>query len=136
MDLAWLSQTLLASGVGGLVASLVSIWLTADLQHRYWRRSRVVDEQLKTIREFNRLTADFLTEYIDAEKNRRPVNLSTEFFRDLQMLKAEIRARFSAGAHRAYLEAEKMIPNMRGKAVDDFVRERDAVMRILIDETS
>jgi hypothetical protein len=135
MDLAWLWQTLLASGIGGAVGSLVSTWFTTDLQHRYWRRMRRVDEQLRLLREFNRLTADFFTEYVDAEQYRRAAKPSNDFFRDLQVLKAEIRARFSPKAYSAYLEVEKMIPNMRNKSTDEFTRERDAVMKILVDET-
>jgi hypothetical protein len=135
MDLAWLWQTLLASGIGGAVGSLVSTWLTTDLQHRYWRRTRRVDEQLRLLREFNRLTANFFTQYVGAEKDGRPVNISNDFFRDLQVLKAEIRVRFSPEAHSAYLKVEKMIPNMRNKGTDEFIRDCDAVMKILVDET-
>jgi hypothetical protein len=136
MDLAWLWQTLLASGIGGAVGSLVSTWLTTHLQHRYWRRARYVDEKLRVLREFNRLAADFFTEHVDAEKHQRPVNLSNDFFRDLQVLKAEIKARFSTKAYCAYLKVEKVIPNMSDKGTDEFIRERDAVMEILVDETS
>lgn len=127
------------AGIAFLVA-LLTIFLTPRLQHHFWRYQRRDELRLVAINEVNRLTAEFITEYIEAEKRRdKGLEPKKEFFQSFQAATAQVKALFSVSTFEVFKRMEVMIgpnlgPEHLHRSVDDFIQARDAALRALYEE--
>jgi hypothetical protein len=129
--------TVALSTIIAILASLLTIFLT---HYHFWRFQRRGELRLAAIDEVNRLAAEFITAYIEAEnqgdKNFKP---NIEFFQSLQVATAKIKALFSGPTYGAFKRMEvMMVPNLgptfRQRTVDDFIQARDAALQSLYKE--
>jgi len=130
-----LTIALVAGLVAGVSSTLLTIFLTPRLQHHFWKLQRREELRLAAINEFNRLTADFLTEYIAAPTTHKP---GADWHKAFAALSSNIKAMFSDEAFATFKAAEVMIgPGRPGlgalgqQTANDFVEARDAALRAL-----
>jgi hypothetical protein len=128
----------LVAAASSVVGSPLTIWLTPRLQHHFWKHQRRDEIRLATINEFNRLTADFLTEYIANPMTYKP---GADWHKAFSALSSNIKALFSGEAFTAFKAVEVMIgPGKPGlgafgqQTANDFVESRDAALRALYHE--
>jgi hypothetical protein len=124
--------SLTASAIGGVLSALLTIALTPRLQHHFWRYQRRTELQLATIREINRLTAEFLVGYI-SNPTAPPADA---LFSDLDRARADVGALFSSGAAASVQTVVGMVGPRLGSASgdrmpNDFARAREAAIRAL-----
>src|SRR6266851_2953452 len=120
---------LVAAG-SSILGSLLTIWLTPRLQHHLWKRQRRDDLRLAAINEFNRLTSDFVTEYIAAPATYKP---SLDWHKAFSALSANINALFTFEGFAAFKNVEVMVgPGTPGLGplgnATNFVDSRDAAL--------
>ncbi len=107
-----MSETLTAAIIGaivGILATLLTIFLTPRLQHYFWKRQRLAELRFEAVDKINWLMADFITEYIAHEQDPTTWRPSPEFFKALQVATAQIRALFSDATRGVFKELEVMI---------------------------
>jgi hypothetical protein len=128
----------LIAAASSIIGSLLTIWLTPRLQHHFWKFQRRDDLRLAAINEFNRLTSDFVTEYIAAPTMYRP---SAEWFKAFSALSGNVKALFSDWGFVAFKAVEVMIGRgtpglgaLGNKTANDFADARDAALRALYGE--
>lgn len=105
--------TTLISAVSAISATLITIFLTPKLQHYFWKHQRRAELRLDVINEVNKLTADFIEGYIEAEMDGRGFKPSVDFFKSFQAAAAKVKALFSERTFQAFKSMEVMIgPNL------------------------
>jgi hypothetical protein len=117
-------------------SSLLTIFLTPWLQRQFWRKQRRDELRLAAINEFNRLTSEFLTGFLDAPETYKP---TFEWFAAYNVVGGNIYALFfSRRPAEACSKVGVMIgpgPGPEGKqTADDFVKARNAALRALYQE--
>ncbi len=131
------STAAIFGAVVGVLATLLTIYLTPQLQHRFWKRQRLAELRFEATQEVNRLLADFISEYI-AHEDDPQFRPSLEFFKTFQVETAHVQALFSAKTWDAFKEVEIMVgPRLGasgGGAVDQFIRARDKALRAMYTE--
>jgi hypothetical protein len=132
-----LTIALVAAGAA-ILGSLLTIFLTPQLQHYFWRKQRGDELRLAAIDELNRLAAEFLNGHIaTTPATFRP---SAEWFKAFSMLDAKIKV-FFPKKYKEFKTLEELIPGTAGglgpmgkQGVHDFVEARDAALRALYEE--
>ncbi len=116
-------------------SSLLTIFLTPWLHHHFWRYQARDELRLAAIKEFNRLTADFIAGVLFDRMSYSP---NKEWFAALNTAGGEIQVLFSKEAFMAVQAVDKMIRPGLGplgnKSTDEFVEARDAALRALYRE--
>lgn len=145
-----MSETLIPVLVGGLVgvlATLLTIYLTPSLQHRFWQRQRLAELRFQVIDKLNWLMADFLANYLSHEGQADRYTPPQQFFRDLHVASSMIAALFSAQTWQAFKNLEVKIspwlggagPDASGRlhvgTVEDFINARNQALRAPYGET-
>jgi len=122
----------LVAASAAILGSLLTIFLTPALQHHFWRKQRRDELRLATINEFNRLTSDFILDFMAVGDSYVP---SRDWFKEFTRLSGNIKVLFSEPTFRAFKTVEEMIgPGLgpRGKnSVDGFIQARDVELRAL-----
>jgi len=127
-----LTIALVAAGASLLTIFLLTPWL----QRHLWRKQRRDELRLATINEFNRLTSEFLTGFLDAPETYKP---TLEWFAAYNVVGGNIYALFFS---RRTAEACSKVGVMIGpglgpegkQTADDFVKARNAALRALYQE--
>ncbi len=127
------------SAGSALFATLLTIFLTPRLQHRFWKYQRRTELRLQEIDEINKLMAEFIENYIEAEIKGETCKPSIEFFRSLQAAAAKVKALFSDQTFNIFKKMEVMIgpklgPSSKQRTVDDFIQARDVTLKALYEE--
>jgi hypothetical protein len=122
------------SGLIGVVSALITIILTPRLQHYFWGYQRMSELRLATLKDLNRLAAEYLKNCTQ-DTNYRPTEV---FFKELTITTADIKVLFSNKAFDLFKKFEEMIgpglgPNGRG-TFQALIETRDAALRALYDE--
>jgi hypothetical protein len=128
----------LVSAGSSVVASLLTIWLTPNLQHYFWKRQRLAELRIDTIDDFIRLAAEFLYEYSSAPNTYKP---SADWFKTFHAVTAKIKAHFPQKVFDAFKAVDVLIgpgtpglgPEGKG-TIQDFIEARDAALRALYAE--
>src|SRR5262249_12993382 len=93
-----------------IIGSLLTIFLVPWLQHHFWKYQRREELRLMAINEVNRLAAEFITDYNEAQSKRddtfRP---NIVFFQSLQVATAQVKTLFSAQTFQSFKNMEVMI---------------------------
>jgi hypothetical protein len=103
--------TLITAG-SAFVGSLLGTFITPRVQHRVWRRQRLLDLQLAVIEDVQNLTTEYITQYSAtnhlpvAERYRPP----TAFFQLLSTTGDKVSHRFSGETVAAVQHLVDMIP--------------------------
>jgi hypothetical protein len=120
-------------------SSLLTIFRTPYLQHWLWMYQRRAENKLAAIKEFNRLTTQFITGVM-ANPGGGFIP-TTNWFQAFNMVGADIEALFSQPAKDALKAVDALIgPSRPGLGAqgnntpNDFIAERDAAMRIFYRE--
>ena len=127
-----LTIALVAAGASLLTIFLLTPWL----QRHLWRKQRRDELRLATINEFNRLTSEFLTGFLDAPETYKP---TLEWFAAYNAVSGNIYVLFFS---RRTAEACSKVGVMIGPALgpegkqtaDDFLKARNAALRALYQE--
>lgn len=134
------------TGLVGIVAALLTIYLTPALQHLFWQRQRLAELRFQVAEKLNLLMADFFSNYIEHEKKGERYTPSRDFFRDLHDVSSMIAALFSAETWKAFKTLEiKVSPWLGGAGPDalgkvhsgtdeEFVKARNGALRALYEE--
>jgi hypothetical protein len=132
--------TVIVPAASAIIASLLTIFLVPWLQHHFWKYQRREELRLTVINDVNRLAAEFITKYIEAEgsgdHNFKP---SVQFFQSLQVVTAQVKVLFSAQTFQDFKNLEAMIgpnlgPRSKQRGIDNFIQARDAALRSLYNE--
>ncbi len=128
----------LSAGIA-LFATLLTIFLTPRLQHRFWKYQRRTELRLQAVDEINKLMAEFIEYYIEAETKRETYRGSIEFYQLFQAAAAKVKALFSDKTFNIFTKMEVMIgprldPPSIQRTVDDIIQARDATLRALYEE--
>jgi hypothetical protein len=67
----------------GVLATLLTIFLTPSLQHYFWRLQRRAELRLATINEVVRVTSEFTAKYLSREAQGIPKEAITDFLGSL-----------------------------------------------------
>lgn len=120
----------LVAGLAAIVGSLLTIFLTPWLHHHFWKYQRREELRLAAINDFNRLTNDFLARELFGQPPPGP-----EWLAALNTAGATIEVLFSPDASLAVQAVDQMIkPGLRLDSATEFVKARDAALRILYRE--
>ena len=129
---------------GAILGTLLTIFLTPRLQHRFWKYQRREELRLAAINEINRLIAEFSIHYLWGEIGPDPPNLSPAFFQSWEMVKPQIKVLFSDSTYQAfdrmrltYLTASlysNQEVSERATRVEKLARTQEAALRALYRE--
>lgn len=120
----------LVAGLAAIAGSLLTIFLTPWLHHHFWKSQRREELRLAAINDFNRLTNDFLAWELYQHPTPGP-----EWFAAMNTAAATIEVLFSPQASLAIQAVDHMVkPGLRLDNVNEFVKARDAALRILYRE--
>jgi hypothetical protein len=121
----------------GILAVLLTIFLTPTLQHYFWKLQRLAELRFATAKEVNRLSAEYLAGHIARDTGVDPSwKPSRDFFISLHAVMTDISVFFSSKALNAFKDVEVLltatggigIPDER-KTDRDFINARDKAMR-------
>jgi len=129
-------MSIVIGAVAGVLGAILTIFLTPALQHYFWKFQRREELRLATINEANRLSAEFITKYMEEGRYKDP---GGDFWQSFQTVIANVKALFS---DEGYQEFEKMAammgpnlgPEYEKRDVYDFVVARDRALRVLYDD--
>ena len=112
-------------------SSLLTIILTPLLQHHFWRYRARDDLRLGAIKEFNRLTAEYITGVLFGAPPP-----GHQWLAALNTASSDIQALFSKEAFRAIQSVDELIGRgpQRNERADRFADARDAALRALYGE--
>ena len=125
------------SAGSALLATLLTIFLTPRLQHHFWLYQRRAELRLSVINGVNKLLAEFITGYMEAENKDEKFRPVEAFLQALEIVAAQLKALFSNQAFEQYKKVEVMIPGLTPgdkRTIGDFIQARDAVLRVLYKE--
>jgi hypothetical protein len=133
------TTSILVSLATGAVGGVGGALLTASLTHFFWKRQRFEELRMAVIKEVNRLTAEFITAYINAQNHPQNWPPSNEFYQSFQAAAANVKALFSADTFAGFKATEIMIgPNLDPvhghRGVHDFIEARDTALQALYRE--
>jgi hypothetical protein len=137
ISLMWMHPLTIALVAVG--SSLLTMFLTPWLQQNLWRYQRRAEIRLAAIKEFNRLTTEYITGVLwDTTGTYQP---PAAWFQALNMANADIEVLFSEGSKQAVKAVDVLIgpaqPGLgpQGKSnANDFITARDAALRALYSE--
>ncbi len=132
-----LLTALIAAGAG-LLAALVTSLLGPRLQYIFNLRTRQAELRMEVIRDFNRLTAEYLTHHL----NSPGIAPGQAWFSAFSATEASIKALFSCGAYKCFKNLEVLVgPNPGGGfgafgkfTTQDFVDRKHETLRKLYRE--
>lgn len=129
----FITPTLIGTLIG-ITSTLLTLFLTPRVQHRFWGYQRLSEIRLAVLKEMNRLAAEFLNNHIK-DPQYRPTD---QFFKALMITSANINVLYSHTAFKCFKEFEAMIgPNLGptgNGSVEAFIKARDAALRALYNE--
>ena len=125
--------TIALSISSAIISSLLTIYLT---HYHFWKYQRRGELRLKAIEEVNRLTSDFIIDYMGEREHYVP---APEWYKSFQMAAAKVKALFSADTFKSFKDIEEMIGHNLGpepgqRNVSDFIEAQDAALRSLYEE--
>ncbi|MGH2452863.1 MAG: hypothetical protein ACREJL_00970 [Candidatus Methylomirabilales bacterium] len=140
-----MSESLVTVVVGGLVgvlATIITIFLTPRLQHYFWQRQRLAEVRFEVVDKLNWLMAEFISDYIAHERRSERYSPRPEFFKEFQVTTTFIKSLFSAKSWEAFKAMEVKISPWLGGAgpgapagtVEEFIQARDRAFRALYRE--
>ncbi len=95
--------TLLASGLGGFLGSLLTLLLSPFVQHRVWRHQRREQLCLAVITDLQRLVADL------AVANSEGNLFDADHKRRLGTLRLKVQGIFSKGVYKKFLDLQRVL---------------------------
>jgi hypothetical protein len=137
--------TALIAAASAIISSLLTILWTPKLQHFFWRHQRRAEIRLAIINEFNRLTAEFISAHIDAQRTQTTYTPGLQWHSAFSITGANIRALFSQVAFDSFKQVDQLIGPSAGHGrlgpqgqydVHDFLVRKDSAMRVLYKELS
>lgn len=142
-----MSQVLI-SGLIGIGSALLTILLTPQLQHYFWKRQHRAEIRLATANQLNDLAAQFLVLYTcpyrgagkHYPREHTPPDLNDEFLRCWTATYAQVRCLFSGEAG-AILERmnsivlnRDLVGRFYAQVIEEFQTSRDNTLRQLYEE--
>lgn len=137
---------ILVGGLVGVLATLLTIYLTPSLQHKFWQRQRLAELRFQVVEKLNSMMADFLTNYLAQEGRSDRYVPSRDFFKELHVVNSMVAALFSTQTWDAFKRLEVKIspwlggagPDASGRlhvgTVDEFIKARNEALRALYRE--
>jgi len=118
--------------LSGAGSSILTIWLSARLQHHYWGRQQLAELSLTTIHEIEKLCAVFIICTQRHDKRELP----EDFNYRLEIARSQLKVLFSKKAPAPYEELQSLILKGTGKEYGphDFDNMRETLLRVLYAE--
>ena len=129
-----LTVALFSTG-GAILGSLLTIFLTAPLQHHFWRRQRRSEIRLTAVNELARVIAEFDVKYAFDCEYIPNQDQDRDFLKSFRKSTNDVRILFSGSTFEIFKELEEMIvgPTTERTYEKYFEKERKT-MRALYDE--
>jgi hypothetical protein len=92
-----------AAFLSGILGTLLTIFLTPRLQHRFWKYQRREELRFAAITEMNRLVAEFSVYYVYKKNiSEKSPELGTEFFQSWFIVDAQMKTLFSNSTYQVF----------------------------------
>jgi hypothetical protein len=121
----------------GVLATLLTIFLTPPLQHYFWMRKQWGELRLKTVDEINALLSEYITKHIDADNRGERYDPPVAFFQSLRVADVKLRVLFSEETYGVYKQAEVMVAHGGlgpGGTIEGFAAAQEAALRAMYAE--
>jgi hypothetical protein len=128
--------------ITGVLAAIVTVYLTPKVQHYFWKAQRLADLQFATVTEVNRLMAQYLAGHIARDTGADPSwKPPREFFVALHAAAAQVKVLFSDKAWTAFKGVEVLLTATGGlghagdsKTDQDFIEAHNKAMHTFYEE--
>ena len=121
----------------GVLATLLTIFLSPALQQYFWMSKQREELRLKTVDEINALLSEYITKHIDAANRNERYDPPVAFFQSLRVAQVKLEVLFSADTFGAYKRAEVMIAHGGlgpGGTIEGFITAHQAALRAMYAE--
>ena len=129
--------TFIVSALIGILATLLTIFLTPALQQYFWMRKQREEIRLRTVDEINALLSEYITKHIDAANRGQRYDPPDVFFQSLRAAEVKLRVLFSRGTIEEYMRAQVMISHGGlgpGGTIEGFAVAHEAALHAMYEE--